>query len=105
MRKPHLLAHSLLSALLLATGAALPMLSQAGVAVDIEVAPPVAVVEAPPPPPQPGYVWAPGYWNWDGGRHVWVRGYWMPPRPGHVWEADRWDRRGGRYHYEPGHWR
>src|SRR6185437_16541313 len=36
-----------------------------------------------PPPPRtevvpvlrPGYVWVPGYWNWNGRRYVWVRGH------------------------------
>jgi hypothetical protein len=94
----------LLASLLLAAGALTPALSQAGVAVDINVAPPAPVVETPPPPPQPGYIWAAGYWNWEGGRHVWVPGHYMEPRPGYRWEPDRWDHRGHGYHYEPGHW-
>lgn len=84
MRKPLLLA----AALLLAGGMTLPTLSQAGVAVDIDVGPPPVVVETPPPPPQVGYVWAPGYWYWEGHRHVWVPGRYMEPRPGHRWVAD-----------------
>ena len=39
----------------------------------------IVVGNAPPPPrfesvpaPRAGYVWAPGYWNWDGQRHVWT---------------------------------
>jgi hypothetical protein len=94
----------LLASLLLAAGALTPVLSQAGVAIDINVAPPAPVVETVPAPPQPGYVWAAGYWNWEGGRHVWVPGHYMEPRPGYRWEPDRWDHRGDRYHYEPGHW-
>src|ERR1035441_10414684 len=49
--------------------------------------PPQAAVEAPsaPPPPQveyvpvapgPYYVWAPGYWSWNGG-WIWVGGRYM----------------------------
>jgi len=51
-----------------------------------------------------GVARAAGYWNWDGGRHVWVPGHYIEPRPGYRWVADRWDHRGPRYHYEPGHW-
>jgi len=95
----------IVASLLLAGGVALPALSQADrLAIDLNIAPPAPQVEAPPPPPQPGYVWAAGYWNWDGGRHVWVPGHYIEPRPGYRWVADRWDHRGPRYHYEPGHW-
>jgi hypothetical protein len=99
MRKGRLL----LGALLLTSGLALPALSQAGVAVDIDLAPPAPQVEV-VPPPRPGYVWAPGYWNWEGGRHVWVGGHWMGERPGYHWAPDHWEHRGPHYHYEPGHW-
>ena len=95
---------SLLAAALLAGGLVAPMISQAGVDLDINVGPPAAVVETPPPPPQPGYVWAPGYYRWDGGRHVWEPGHYMPPHPGHHWVADHWEPRGPHYHYVPGHW-
>lgn len=94
----------LLASLLLAAGVLTPALSQAGVAIDINVAPPEPVMETPPPPPQPGYVWAAGYWNWEGGRHVWVPGHYMAPHPGYRWVPDRWDHRDRGYHYEPGHW-
>lgn len=100
MRKARMTA----AALLLAGAAMLPALSQAGVAVDINVGPPVAVVET-PPPPAPDYVWAPGYWYWEGGRHVWMRGHYLPPNPGHAWMADHWEHRGDHWHYEPGRWR
>src|SRR3990170_492151 len=49
----------------------------------------------PPPPPvvvvpalRPGYAWAPGYWHWDGRRHVWREGRWIRERPGYVWVPD-----------------
>lgn len=69
------------------------------------------VAPAPPPPPlsetpgpRPGYVWAPGYWTWEGGAHQWVEGHWMPARPGEHWVADQWQRAHGRWRFEPGHW-
>ena len=70
---------------------------------DIVVAPPaprVVVV----PEPRAGYVWAPGYWRWDGGQHVWIEGRWLPERRGYRWVPDRWDERGGRWYFEEGHW-
>jgi len=39
--------------------------------VDVDVAPPPPrVVEY--PAPRAGFVWAPGYWNWNGHEHVWA---------------------------------
>jgi len=34
-----------------------------------------------PSPAEPGKVWAPGYWHWDGVRYVWQRGHWEPTKP------------------------
>jgi hypothetical protein len=82
----------------------LAMVSLARAAVvDIEVAPPEPrVVVA--PPPRPGFVWAPGYYRYDGHHHVWTDGHFIRERPGFHWEADRWVHHEGRYRYEPGHW-
>jgi WXXGXW repeat (2 copies) len=74
-----------------------------GVGIDIEIAPPaprVVVV----PPPRPGFVWAPGYYRWDGHRHVWVDGHFIRERRGSHWVPEHWDEHHGRYHFEPGHW-
>jgi hypothetical protein len=30
-------------------------------------------------PPQPGWVWACGYWHWEAVRYVWVDGEWRAP--------------------------
>jgi len=77
--------------------------SQAGVSIDIEVAPPPPRVEA-APPPRGGYVWAPGYWMWEGHRHVWVEGHWIPERRGWHWVPEHWGERHHQWHFEPGHW-
>jgi hypothetical protein len=70
---------------------------------EIEVAPPPArVVEV--PSPRAGFVWAPGYYRWDGHRHVWVDGHWLRERHGFHWVPERWEQRHGRYRFEPGHW-
>lgn len=77
--------------------------AHAGVAVDIDIAPPAPrVVVA--PPPRAGFVWAPGYWNWNGRSHVWHDGYWVRERRGSHWVPDAWVSRGPHYHFQRGHW-
>ena len=80
-----------------------PGISSARAFVDIDVAPPAARVEV-VPAARAGYIWAPGYWNWQGHRHEWVGGRWMHERHGHHWVNDNWDQRNGHWHYEKGHW-
>ncbi len=75
----------------------------AGVSVDITVAPPAPRVEV-VPAPRPGYVWAPGFWEWRGHEHVWVSGHWMAERHGYHWVPDRWEQHGAQWHHYPGHW-
>jgi hypothetical protein len=74
----------------------------------------VEVATAPPPPqvevqgaaPSPRDVWTPGYWQWNGSRHVWVHGHWAePPQLGMTWEPPRWENRGGHYYFNDGRWR
>ena len=77
-------------------------LARVDVDIVIGVPPPVAVVET--PVVRQGYVYAPGYWAWDGHRHVWVRGRTITERPGYTWVADRWEPVGGRYRFVPGYW-
>ena len=75
----------------------------AAVGVDIDVRPPperVVVV----PAPRRGYVWAPGYWRWNGRDHVWVEGHWVRERRGYHWVPAHWEGRGNRWHFEEGHW-
>ncbi len=73
--------------------------------------PGVEVVVRPPPPrvvtvPQSraGYVWAPGYWRWNGREHVWVDGQWIRERRGERWVPARWEERGDHWRFEEGHW-
>jgi hypothetical protein len=79
----------------------------AGAKVDVDlhvnIAPPPLIVEA-PPPPRPGYVWAPGYWEWRGGRHHWKKAHWVRARPGYVWDPPHWVERGGAWYFVPGRW-
>jgi hypothetical protein len=82
---------------------AAPMLSSARVYVDVDVAPPAPQVEV-IPEARVGYVWAPGYWNWDGHHHVWASGHYIKEHHGHHWVNDTWVQRDGRWHHEVGHW-
>jgi len=82
-------------------GAMSPVHAQVGI--DIQIAPPAPRVLV-APPPRPGWVWAPGFWRWDGYRHVWVDGHWMHERRGFHWVPEAWIPRHGRYHFVPGHW-
>ena len=88
------------ASLLAASSAAL---SQVGVRIEIGVPPPVAIIET-VPPPRSGYVYAPGYWAWNGDRHIWVRGRTITERPGYTWVPDRWESTGGRYRFVQGYW-
>jgi len=52
--------------------------------------PPPVMREEPMPPPRAGYVWIPGYWNWQSGAHVWVAGRWERQRTGYVYVEPVW---------------
>ena len=69
----------------------------------VRIAPPGPRVEV-VPAPRAGYVWAPGYWSWRDGRHVWVGGHWVKERHGMHWHPSRWVERDGRWHLVPGGW-
>jgi YXWGXW repeat-containing protein len=71
----------------------------------------VIVVDVAPPPPREevvvtrtGYVWVPGYWRWDGHRHVWVKGHYVPERHGYHWSPHRWEEHDKHWRFEAGHW-
>ena len=88
----------------LALGAiAVPVVSEARTIV-VQVAPPPARVEV-VPAARVGYIWAPGYWEWRGRRHVWVNGNWVRERRGYHYAPHNWVERDGRWHFERGGWR
>jgi len=94
----------LLFCLLAALGAAaVPASAEVNFSVDLMVAPPPPRYEV-VPPPRIGFIWAPGYWRWDGHRHVWMGGHWMEARPGYRYVGEHWVSRDGRHHFEPGRW-
>ncbi len=95
----------LLAAVLCALLAA-PAWSQVSVniGIGVPVAPPLPRVEVIPAAPHPGYVWAPGYWAWHDGRHIWVRGRHIAPRPGYAWVSEHWEQRGPSHYFVQGQW-
>src|SRR4051794_8117707 len=100
MRVIHI--RSAVAAALLATGLGLPTAALVRAEV-IVIAPPAPRVEA-VPAPRKGYVWAPGYWRWEGRHHVWVPGYYVRVQHGRHWVPEHWEERGGRWYFRKGHW-
>ena len=90
-----------LSLLLAASMFAVPVYAQ--ISVNINIAPPAPQYEVAPAVPS-GYVWAPGYWGWNGDRYVWLRGRTIVQREGYRWEPDRWEQRDRTYYRTGGHW-
>jgi hypothetical protein len=93
----------LLSAAVVLGATSLPAAARVNLDIDIGVPPPAPVYEA-VPVARPGYVWAPGYWGWVDGRHVWVKGRWIGERRGYHWVPEHWEERGGRHHFVGGVW-
>ena len=69
----------------------------------VGIAPPALQVEV-TPEARPGYLWVPGYWNWEGRRHVWVAGSWERERPGYAYAPPTWVEEGGRWRFETARW-
>ena len=85
---------------------ATPLPSVAAVGVFVNIGPPPARSER-VPEPRRGYVWSPGYWNWQGNKHkkhVWVKGSWLRERQGYSYQPHRWVERDGRWNLERGRW-
>jgi len=98
MRNRILLAAIALSA------AAVSLPGAARTYVEIQVAPRAPRVEI-VPAARVGYVWSPGYWRWNGHRHVWVGGVWVRERHGWRWEPQHWVQGpSGRWHFVAGRW-
>ncbi|KWR92088.1 YXWGXW repeat-containing protein [Cupriavidus sp. IDO] len=98
---------ALLLAAMLGTGLTYATAAMAQVSVDIAIGvPPPAPVYEVVPAPRPGYVWAPGYWDWDDHyhKHAWKKGRWERERPGYVYESPRWVQASGGWVLVPGRW-
>ena len=75
----------------------------ASAAVYVTVAPPEPRHEI-VPPPRHGYIWVPGYWNWNGHAHVWVPGTWVRARSGYYYAEPAWAQHDGHWVLQRGHW-
>jgi hypothetical protein len=88
---------------ILASVMAVPAFAQVGVYIGHP--PPPLRYEVRPALPGPGYVWADGYWNWEGGRYAWRRGEWRrPPFAGAYWEHPHYDHYDRGWAFHEGHW-
>jgi hypothetical protein len=99
MRIRNLLIASVVAGAAIAT----PALARDAVSFSLIVGPPAPVVEY-VPPPRVGYTWAPGYWNWNGHKHVWVKGRYIHEHHNAHWVPDQWHNHDGRWSLEHGHW-
>jgi hypothetical protein len=70
--------------------------------------PPDGIEELPPDqkPAGDNVQWIPGYWSWDedGGRFVWVSGFWRQPPPGRAWVPGAWRAVTGGWQWVGGFW-
>ncbi len=80
-----------------------PAAAQASLNISIGTPPPAPIYEV-TPAPRAGYVWAPGYYRYEGSRYVWAPGRWMAERPGYHWTNDRWEHGPHGYYHVPGRW-
>jgi hypothetical protein len=93
----------LLSAIVASTFAAAAPAAQAAVDVYVNLAPPALRHER-VPAPRAGYLWAPGYWNWQSNRHVWAKGHWEKERSGYSYRPNSWTESNGRWVNQRGGW-
>ena len=75
----------------------------ASAAIIVRIAPPAPRVEL-VPAPRRGYMWVPGYWDWRGKRHVWVKGAFLRERQGYRYVQPAWQERDGRWQMNRGSW-
>jgi hypothetical protein len=99
MRK--LILGAMIASALVATSASKPV--RANTDIYLDFGPPAVRYEA-IPAARVGYVWAPGYWDWRGSRHVWIRGHWVRERPGYVYYAPEWRYHEGRWRFRGERW-
>lgn len=75
----------------------------AGAQIYVQIAPPAPRHEV-VPVERRGYVWVPGYWNWNGRRYVWVAGHSVRGHRGAHWVPNQWAQDHGRWRMNRGHW-
>jgi len=80
-----------------------PAAAQVSAEIVIGNAPPPTYVE-PVPAPRMGYVWAPGYWYWDGRQYLWYQGHWEIERPGYFYAPAEWVETPAGWRFVAAHW-
>jgi WXXGXW repeat (2 copies) len=99
---------SSIRSLLLLMGAlfffAAPSFAQIGISVSF--GPPAIPVYEQPACPQEGFIWTPGYWNYeDDGGYYWVPGTWIEaPQPNFLWTPGYWGWGGSAFLWHGGYW-
>jgi hypothetical protein len=100
--------HSLLILSALALGLtviALPEHAVAQVSVSITLAPPALPVYEQPVLVEEGWIWAPGYWDYNQDGYFWVPGTWVqPPEAGLLWTPGYWAWGNEGYIWNDGYW-
>ena len=84
-----------------------PVRADAFISISVGFAPPPLPVYEQAPIPGPDYLWAPGYWAWDGdfGDYYWVPGTWVQaPTPGYLWTPGYWGWNDGAFAWNAGYW-
>lgn len=72
----------------------------------VTVEPPVVKTET-IPESRTGYVWAPGYWEWQTSikQYAWVPGRWLEVQAKSHWVPEHWEKLSdNRWRFVPGHW-
>lgn len=86
---------------------ALSAASMAQLRVSVSFGPPAIPVYDQPLCPGDGYIWTPGYWDWDGddADYFWVPGTWVTaPEVGFLWTPGWWGWGGDAFIFHDGFW-
>lgn len=96
----------IITAFLIAAASMVPLqaVAQVNISVNIGTEPPPPRYER-APAPRRGYVWAPGYWDWNGHSHAWRQGHWERARSGYVYERSEWHQDNGQWRLNKGGWK
>ena len=79
--------------------------AQISIGIRVGIAPPPLPYYEQPICPGDGYIWTPGYWDWDGAEYYWVPGTWvMAPEIGDLWTPGYWGWDGYGYVFNEGYW-
>ena len=82
---------------------AMPLPSMAEVGISLNFGPPAVQYEV-VPVAREGYIWSPGYYNYENDKHVWVNGESVRMREGYSYQPNRWVESNGRWNLERSRW-